>query len=99
MLHDVGALAIGLLLLGSGLLCRIRWSTLVGGCTLVIYVVSLLGLIGLPEQLQSTAVYMMVGGGVFFGIALLLSVYRDRLLALPEKVREGEGVFQVLKWR
>ena len=99
MFHEVGVLAIGLLLLGSGLLCRIRWSTLVGSSALLLYVVSLLGLIGLPEQLQSTAVYMMVGGGVFFGIAVLLSVYRDRLLELPNKVREGEGVFQVLKWR
>lgn len=99
MFHEVGVLAIGLLLLGTGLVCRIRWSTLIGSGTLATYMLSLLALIRLPEQLQSTAIYMMVGGGVFFLVAVLLSVYRDRLLALPNKVREGEGVFQVLKWR
>jgi len=99
MLHELGVLVIGLGLLGSGLVCRIRWSTLVGAATLAVYVVSLVGLIRLPDQLQSTAVYMMVGGGLFFGVAVLLSVYRDRLLALPKQVREGEGVFRVLKWR
>ena len=99
MFHEIGVLAIGLLLLGSGMLCRIRWSTLVGGGALAGYMLSLLGLIHFPAQLQSTAIYMMVGGGVFFLVAVLLSVYRDRLLALPDKVREGEGVFQVLNWR
>ena len=99
MMHEVGVLAVGLLLLGAGLVCRIRWSTLIGSGTLIAYVVSLLGLLSLPDKLQSTAVYMMVGGGLFFAVAVLLSIYRDRLLALPEKVREGEGVFQVLKWR
>ena len=99
MLHEIGVLAIGMLLLGAGLVCRIRWSTLVGGSTLAIYIVSLLGLINLPDQLQTTAVYMMVGGGAFFGVAVLLSIYRDRLLTLPDKLRDGEGVFQVLKWR
>ena len=99
MLHEVGVLAIGLGLLASGLACRIRWSKLMGSAAISVYVVSLLGLVRLPEQLQSTAIYMMVGGGLFFAVAVLLSVYRDRLLALPQKMRDGEGVFQVLKWR
>lgn len=44
-------LAVGMALLGAGVLCRIRWSTLVGGCTLTVYIVSLFGLIQLPDQL------------------------------------------------
>lgn len=99
LIHEAGVLSIGLLLLGAGVLCRIRWSTIVGGSTLLIYVVSLVGMIHLPEQLQTTAIYMMVGGGLFFGTAVLLSVYRDRLLAIPERMQNGEGVFRVLKWR
>ena len=99
MLHEVGVLSVGMALLAAGILCRIRWSTLVGSSTLVVYILSLVALIQLPDQLQSTAIYMMVGGGLFFGTAVLLSVYRDRLLALPKRVQEGEGVFQVLKWR
>jgi hypothetical protein len=41
----------------------------------------------------------MIGGGLFFGIGLLLSVYRDRLLTLPERFKRREGVFRVLSWR
>lgn len=99
LVHEGGVLTIGLLLLGAGVLCRIRWSTLVGGSTLLVYVVSLLGMIHLPEKLQTTAIYMMAGGGLFFGLAVLLSIYRDRLLAMPERMQNGEGVFRVLKWR
>lgn len=99
LIHEAGVLGIGLLLLGAGVLCRIRWSTIVGGATLTVYVFSLIGLVRLPEQLQTTAIYMMVGGGLFFCTAVLLSIYRDRLLAIPKRVQEGEGVFRVLKWR
>lgn len=99
LVHEAGVLAIGLLLLGAGVLCRIRWSTIVGGSTLMIYVVSLVGLVRLPEQLQSTSIYMMIGGGLFFAVAIVLSVYRDRLLAIPKRVEAGEGMFRVLKWR
>ena len=60
---------------------------------------SLVGLVELPEQLQTTAVYMMIGGGLFFASAVLLSVYRDRILSVPKRIQEGEGVFQVFKWR
>jgi hypothetical protein len=80
-------------------MCRIRWSTLTGAASLVIYVLSLVLLVRLPDQLQTTAIYMMVGGGAFFATAVLLSIYRDRLLALPQKVKSGEGVFEVLTWR
>ena len=99
LVHEAGVLAIGLLLLGAGVLCRIRWSTIVGGSTLLIYVISLVGLIRLPDQLQTTSIYMMIGGGLFFAVAIVLSIYRDRLLAIPKRVEAGQGVFRVLKWR
>ena len=98
-MHEVGVLAIGLLLLALGVLCRIRWTTLVGGLTLVTYVASLVTLIRFPDALQSVAVYMMIGGAAFFSTAVLLSVYRERLLKVPERIRNGEGVFEVLQWR
>ena len=99
LIHEVGVLSVGLLLLGAGVLCRIRWSTIVGSTTLLVYVTSLIGMIHLPEQLETTAITMMIGGGLFFGSALLLSVYRDRLLAIPQRMHDGDGVFRVLKWR
>ncbi|MEX1042937.1 MAG: hypothetical protein WDZ51_20045 [Pirellulaceae bacterium] len=99
VLHDVGLLAAGLALIGSGILCRIRATTITGAVSLVIYLATLLVYIRLPEQLQHVAVYMMIGGGVFFGTALLLSIYRDWILALPSRMRQHQGVFKVLTWR
>lgn len=98
-LHEIGVLSVGLLLLSSGVLCRLRATTLTGGAALGMYLLSLFALIDVPDQLQTVAVYLMAGGGALFAIAVLLSVYRDRLLALPGRIREGEGVFAVLKWR
>lgn len=98
-LHELGVLAIGLALIGAGVLCRLRATTLAGGASLFVYLVSLAMLLQVPDQLQNVAVYLMVGGGAVFGGAVLMSVYRDRLLALPGRIRDGEGVFAVLKWR
>lgn len=99
MLHEIGVLTIGLSLVGVGTLCRLRATTLTGGGALAVYLASLLMLLSIPAQLQNVAVYLIVGGAMLFGSAVLLSVYRDRLLAIPEQVRDGEGVFAVLKWR
>ena len=97
--HEVGVLAISLALAGSGVLAKLRSTTLCGAAALATYVVGLVVLIDVPDQLQTVAVYLMTGGGTLFAIAVLLSVYRDRLLALPDKVRRGDGMFAVLKWR
>ena len=86
-------------MVGSGILCRIRSTTIAGGVLTMVFVFSNILLIDLPEQLQTTSAMMMIGGGLFFGISVLLSVYRDRLLELPKKMKDGKGVFQVLKWR
>jgi hypothetical protein len=98
-LHEIGGLVIGMSLLGTGVLSRIRSTTITGAAVLLTYIVSILFLIQWPAQLQKVSVLMMVGGGAFFTVAILLSFYRDRLLALPERVRNGRGLFRVLKWR
>lgn len=95
--NEVGALLAGLAMLGAGVLCRMRATTFVGASMVTVWVVSLVSLVNL--QLQSASIYMMIGGGVFFAVAVILSIYRDRLLALPEKVRNREGLFGVLDWR
>ena len=43
--------------------------------------------------------YLAIGGGLLFGAGLALSIFRDRLAALPQKISNREGVFQVLSWR
>jgi hypothetical protein len=49
--------------------------------------------------LRDTSVLMMVLGGLFFLVAILLSAYRERLLQIPGKIKSGQGIYQVLKWR
>ncbi|MEZ6095553.1 MAG: hypothetical protein R3C03_15210 [Pirellulaceae bacterium] len=97
--HEVICFLGGLILLGTGVLFQLRSTTIGGVSMLGVFVASLLLLIHLPQQLQNASIWMMVGGAAFFGTALLLSVYRERLVAIPRKVKAGEGVFQVFKWR
>ncbi len=98
-LNELGMLAAGLALLATGFMCRIKSTTLAGVVLSVLYLVSLVLFLRWPKQLQTTAVYIMAGGGALFGIGLLLSLYRDRLLSLPERIKRREGVFRVLSWR
>lgn len=96
--HASGSLLVGLGLLAAGVTCKMRATTMVGALSLGLWLLSLFGLIDLPE-LETAAIQMMVGGGLLFAAAVALSVYRDRLLAIPGQVRQREGVFQVLEWR
>jgi hypothetical protein len=97
--NEIGMLAFGLVLLAVGYACQLKATTLAGAFMTVVWVLSLVLYLRLPDKLQTTAVYMMVGGGAFFAIGLVLSIYRDRLLTLPERIKRHEGLFRVLGWR
>ena len=97
--NEVGMLVAGLLLLGGGIVLHIKSTTMTGAVVMALYVLSLVAFVRLPDVLKTTAVYLMIGGGAFFGVGLLLSIYRDRLLALPQKIQRRDGVFRVLNWR
>ncbi len=62
-------LAAGLLLLATGFMFQIKSTTLSGAFLSVLYLVSLVLFLRVPEKLQTTAVYIMVGGGLFFAWA------------------------------
>jgi hypothetical protein len=98
--NEFGLLAGGLILLGCGFVGQLRAPTIAGAAMVTLYVVTIV-LFGrfLLEQVQTAALLLAIGGGVIFGTGVLLAVYRDRLLALPAKVRNREGVFRVLGWR
>ena len=77
---------------------RALGASFTGAVQVVLYVVTLL--IYLPwDRVSAAAIVMMAGGGTVFGVGLVLSIYRDRLLTLPERVRRREGLFRVLGWR
>ena len=100
-LNEVGMLAAGLLLFGAGGVTRIKSTAMTGAVLLAVYLLSLLAFL---QRLQINGlwlvgIYLTIGGGVFFGLGLLLAVYRDRLLTLPQRIKRREGVFRVLNWR
>jgi hypothetical protein len=98
VVNELGFLIVSVLLLATGFLFQLRTTTLVGACLTVLYFFTLF--LYVPwGRINTVAVAIVVGGGALFGTGLLLSVYRERLLALPERIRKREGVFRVLGWR
>jgi hypothetical protein len=51
------------------------------------------------SRLNAVALVITIGGATLFTLGLVLSIYRERLLALPERFRKREGMFRVLTWR
>lgn len=97
-LNELGLLAAALLLVTTGFLFQLKSTTLVGAALTALYFVTLPVL--LPwKQLNTVAIFITVGGGTLFGVGLLLSVYRERLLVLPDRIKHREGIFRVLTWR
>ncbi len=96
--NELGFLAVAILLLITGFLFQLKSTTMTGAFLTALYFVTLL--IYVPwSRLNAVAVFITVGGGTIFLVGLLLSVYRDRLLALPEKIQQRQGVFRILNWR
>ena len=79
-----------------------RWQlkapTMFGGVNLVAYLLVLIGMLAILPNV-AMGVYLAAGGALLFAAGIALSIYRERLLALPEKIREREGLFRVLSWR
>jgi hypothetical protein len=98
VLNELGFLLAGILLVTTGFLFQLKSTTLVGAVLTVLYFVTLL--IFVPwGRLNTLAIFITVGGGILFSIGLLLSIYRERLLTLPDRIKRKEGVFRVLSWR
>jgi hypothetical protein len=84
----------------SGVMCRLKATTLFGSITLAIYVLMvLIYLHRFLHKMEMIGIYLTLGGLLLFGTGLMLSVYRDRLLALPDRFKRKEGVFRVFGWR
>jgi hypothetical protein len=96
--NELGWLAAGVLLFTSGFLFRLKATTIVGGLLLALYFFTLLVLVPW-NKLNTVALVLAIGGGALFLLGLVLSVFREALLKLPDRVRNREGVFRVLSWR
>jgi hypothetical protein len=98
-LNELGMLLAGMLMLATGFIFHLRSTTITGVVLLMIYLLTMVLYINLLQNVQTAAIWMTIGGGVIFGTGVLLSVYRDRLLTLPDQVKRREGIFRVLTWR
>lgn len=100
VLDELGLVTACIVLFASGVLCRIRATTIVGAVAMLIYI--LMVFIYLHRFMRETVIigiYLTLGGALLFGIGLFLSIYRDRLLALPDRMRRREGIFRIFDWR
>ena len=74
----------------TGVAWQIRATTLYGGGALAIYLV---------VMITSLAYRPQVAVGVYLAAGIALSVYREKLLKVPEQISNREGIFKILKWR
>jgi len=85
-------------MLVTGYSWQLKAPTMFGGVGLVAYLLVLIGMLAILPNV-AMGVYLAVGGALLFAAGIALSIYRERLLALPEKIRGREGLFRVLSWR
>jgi hypothetical protein len=95
---EFALLTITILMLASGAVWQVKASTLIGGATLTTYLcVLIVSLLYRPNV--AIGIYLAAGGALLFVAGLLLAIYRDRLIALPDRIAKREGVFRVMGWR
>ena len=98
VMDEAAMLIMGLFLVAAGCICQLRIPAIAGATLTVLYLGGLL--LFFPWGHLGTASLILAGGGAsLFLVGLGLSIFRDRLLALPQKVKERRGIFQVLGWR
>ncbi len=99
-IDELGLVGVTLLMLVTGLAWQLKAPTLIGGTVLAAYLLVLVGTLAIyPNVSRYMGIFLAIGGGLLFAAGVALSVYRERLLALPERMKSREGVFQVLNWR
>ncbi len=85
-------------LIALGVASQVKATTLTGSVSLTTYLLVLLTTLLRAADL-SVGIYLGVGGAFIFVAALVLSLYRDRILSIPEHVEKRTGIFRVLDWR
>ncbi len=97
-LDELMLVAVTLLMLVTGYSWHIKSTTFFGGVGLVLYLIVVVVSLGWRAQ-AATGVYLAVGGGLVFASGIALSVFREKLLALPDQIAHRKGVFSMLDWR
>jgi len=98
MIDEIGLITIAVAMIAIGCVLHIRSTTSIGGLIFGSYLIVLFGHLAYHPQV-AIGVYLAAGGLLIFMTGVMLSIYRDRLLALPAKISNREGVFQIIDWR
>jgi hypothetical protein len=96
--NETGFFFSAVILISVGFMTQAKSTTLVGAFLTALYFVTMLVLVKW-SQLSTISLFLIFGGGGLFTIGLILSIFRERLLQLPEAIAKREGVFRVLNWR
>ena len=88
--NEAGFFIITVLLMGSGLVFRLKSTTLVGTLGTIVYFLALALFIKFGG-LNTVAKIITIGGGTLFGTGLILAFFRDRLLTLPERFKDRKS--------
>jgi hypothetical protein len=97
-IDDVTLLTITILMLASGASLRLKAPTLMGGSILALYLATVVVNLAYRPQV-AIGVYLAIGGCLLFAAGVALSVCRERLLELPDRVARREGIFKIISWR
>ncbi len=95
---ELALLTMTIIMLATGCSWQIQSTAFFGGLGLLVYLVVIIGSIAYRPEV-AVGVYLLVGGALLFGSGILLSIYRDRLLKLPEQISRREGIFRIIGWR
>lgn len=98
LIDEMALLTVSVLLVLTGVMFQVKASTTLGGGSLAVYLLIVLGWL-LNSPAVWIGIYLMAGGGLLFLIGLGLSMYRDQLKQLPEQIEKREGIFRVIGWR
>ena len=96
--EELVLIAVTLVMLVTGYSWHIKSTTFFGGLGLVLYLILVVASLGWRAQV-ATGVYLAVGGGLVFASGIALSVFREKLLSLPDQIAHRKGVFSMLNWR
>lgn len=95
---EFALLTIAILMLIIGLTLQLKSPTLCGATGLTLYLGTLIVQLAYHPQV-AIGVYLAAGGILIFALGITLSIYRERLLDLPEKIANREGIFRIIDWR
>ena len=97
-LDELALFTVTVLMLVTGFSWQIKSTTFFGGLSLVLYLIIIVVSLGWQQQVAA-GVHLAIGGALLFALGVALSIYREKLLQLPERIVKREGVFRVLNWR